>query len=108
MTQLGLDETKNSDENHIRIEYDNYNGGGIQMLAATDYDGFYIYETTIGINRLLDDVMFQCVVLHELAHSLSLAHDETSNVMNPIINNTKNYCSLNYIEHILLWRNLVE
>lgn len=71
MSQLGLEETEDKSENHIRIEYDNYNGGGIEMLAGTDYDGFYIYKTVIGVNRLLDVNSFQCVILHELAHSLS-------------------------------------
>lgn len=108
MSQLGLEETEDKSENHIRIEYDNYNGGGIEMLAGTDYDGFYIYKTVIGVNRLLDVNSFQCVILHELGHSLSLAHNENSMVMKTILNNTKNYCHLSYIEHLLIWQKLSE
>ena len=107
MTQLGLDETENKDENHIRVEYDNYNGGGIQMLASTDYDGFYIYETVIGVNRLLDDNAFQCCILHELCHALSLSHRDEG-IMRPTINNTKHYCHLSYIDHLLIWQNLLD
>ena len=98
MEQLGLEETEDKSENHIRVEYDNYNGGGCEMLAGTDFDGFYIYKTVIGVNRLLDSNSFQCIALHELAHSVGLAHREEG-VMRPILNSTKNYCSLSYIEH---------
>jgi len=105
MTQLGLDETENKTENHIRIEYERYNGGGIEMLAATDYDGFYIYETVIGINRLLNKYTFQCISLHELCHSLGLAHRD-GGVMNPIINITENYCYLDIQDYINLWTTL--
>ena len=108
MNQLGLEQTENKEENHIRIEYANYNGGGIEMMAQTDFDAFYIYHTVIGINRLLNDVSFQCIVLHELSHACGLSHNENSNVMKPILNNTKNYCHLSYFEHILLWQNLLE
>lgn len=109
MEQLGLEETENRSENHIRIEYDiyNYNGGGIQMLAGTDYDGFYIYKTVIGVNKLLDVNSFQCISLHELSHACGLAHREEG-VMRPILNSTKNYCSLSYIEHLLIWQNLLD
>ena len=107
MTQLGLDETENKEENHIRVEYDNYNGGGIQMLASTDYDGFYIYETVIGVNRLLDDNAFQCIILHELCHACGLSHREEG-IMQPILNSTKNYCSLDFTDHLLIWQNLLD
>ena len=108
MSQLGLEETENKAENHIRVEYANYNGGGIEMVAGTDFDAFYIYNTVIGINRLLNDVSFQCIALHELSHSLSLSHNENSNVMKPVLNDTKQYCHLSYIEHILLWQKLLD
>ncbi len=107
MSQLGLEETENKAENHIRVEYDNYNGGGIEMVSATDFDAFYIYHTVIGINRLLDDVSFQCIMLHELCHACGLNHREEG-IMQPILNNTKNYCSLSYIEHLLIWQNLLD
>lgn len=103
MIQLDLNETEDKTENHIRIEYERYNGGGIEMLAATDYDGFYIYKTVIGINRLLDNVMFQCISLHELGHSLGLAHRDVG-VMRPIINITENYCYLDIEDYINLWK----
>jgi hypothetical protein len=106
MEQLGLEETEDKSENHIRVEYDNYNGGGCEMFAGTDFDGFYIYKTVIGVNRLLDSNSFQCIALHELAHSVGLAHREEG-VMRPILNSTKNYCSLSYIEHLLIWQNLL-
>jgi hypothetical protein len=107
MNQLGLEETENKKENHIRVEYSNFNGGGIEMVAATDYDGFYIYETIIGINRLLNSNSFQCVALHELSHSLSLAHQEEG-IMRPIINTTDHYCHLSYVDHLLIWQNLLD
>ena len=106
MNQLGLEETENKKENHIRVEYDIYNGGGIEMVAATDYDGFYIYETIIGINRLLNENSFQCCILHELCHAHGLAHRDEG-IMKPIINTTDHYCSLSYIEHLLMWQNLL-
>ena len=106
MNQLGLEETEDKSENHIRVEYSNFNGGGIEMVAATDYDGFYIYETIIGINRLLNSNSFQCVALHELSHSLSLAHQEEG-IMRPIINTTDHYCHLSYVDHLLIWQNLL-
>ena len=107
MNQLGLEETEDKSENHIRVEYDNYNGGGCEMLAGTDFDGFYIYETIIGINRLLNSNSFQCVALHELSHSLSLAHQEEG-IMRPIINTTDHYCHLSYVDHLLIWQNLLD
>lgn len=106
MQQVGLEETEDKEVNHIRVEYDRFNGGGIQMFAATDLDGFYVYSTTIGINRLLDKNSFQCIALHELGHSLGLGHNPNSLVMSPVLNNSKNYCSLSYVEHIMLWSNL--
>lgn len=104
MDQLGLQETQNKSINHIRIEYSGgVNGGGIEMLASTDYDGFYIYKTVIGINRLLDRNSFQCIALHELLHAYGLAHNENSRVMKPIINYTQNYCYLNIVDIINLY-----
>lgn len=104
MAQLDLVETQNKTENHIRIEYDNYNGGGINMLASTHTDGYFeVYETTIGINRLLDSVMFQCVVLHELGHAFGLGHNDNSQVMSTIINYTKTYCYISIVDIINLY-----
>lgn len=102
--QLDLIETEDKTENHIRIEYDNFNGGGISMLAHSHNDGYFeVYETVIGVNRLLDNVMFQCVILHELGHAMGLDHNENSMVMSPIINYTKNYCYLDISDIILLY-----
>lgn len=104
MEQLDLKETQNKSINHIRVQYNNYNGGGINMLASSHTDGYFeVYETTIGINRLLDPVMFQCVVLHELLHAYGLAHNENSRVISSVINFTKNYCSLDIIDIINLY-----
>ena len=41
MDQLFLKETENKTDNHIRIEYQNYNGGGTIMLAQTHTDGYF-------------------------------------------------------------------
>lgn len=104
MSQLGLEETENKIENHIRIEYNaSVNGGGIEMLAGTNYNAFYIYETVIGINRLLDPVMFQCICLHELCHAMGLGHRDEG-IMRPIINITQDYCYLSYIDYYNLWK----
>lgn len=103
MAQLDLNETEDKTENHIRVEYERFNGGGIEMLAATDYDGFYIYKTVIGINRLLDNVMFQCISLHELCHALGLSHRDEG-IMRPIFNITENYCYLDIHDYINLWQ----
>ena len=104
MNQLDLHQTQNKTENHIRIEYNNFNGGGISMLASSHTDGYFeVYETTIGINRLLDPVMFECVVLHELGHAFGLGHNEKSQVMAPIINYTQNYCHLSIFDIINLY-----
>ena len=101
MDQLDLIETQNKTDNHIRIEYANYNGGGISMEAHSHTDGYFeVYKSIIGINRLLDPVMFQCVVLHELLHAAGLAHNENSQVMKPIINYTESFCYLD-IEDII-------
>lgn len=104
MEQLDLQETQNKTGNHIRIEYDNYNGGGIYMDASTNSNGYFeVYKSVIGINRLLDPVMFQCIALHELCHAYGLAHNEKSQVMSPIINFKKNYCYLSIIDIINLY-----
>lgn len=104
LQQLSLIETQNKSLNHIRIEYNNLNGGGISMKAHSHTDGYFeVYETTIGMNRLLDPVMFQCVVLHELGHAFGLGHNENSQVMSPIINYTKTYCYLSIFDIINLY-----
>lgn len=103
MNQLNLIETKNKSENHIRIQYNNYNGGGTSMNAYSHTDGYFeVYETIIGVNRLLDSVMFQCIVLHELGHAMGLGHTKYG-VMAPVINYTQNYCMLSYIDYINLY-----
>ena len=94
---------RNKTDNHIRIQYSNYNGGGTSMLAHSHTDGYFeVYETVIGINRLLDPVMFQCVCLHELGHAMGLGHTRTG-VMAPIINYTQNYCYLDIETYIRLF-----
>ena len=104
MNQLNLNETQNKTENHIRIQYDNYNGGGVSMTAHSHTDGYFeVYNTVIGINRLLDPIMFECVVLHELCHAYGLGHNENSVVMNPVINFTTNYCYLSIFDIINLY-----
>ena len=105
MDQLFLKETENkSSDNHIRIEYANFNGGGTTMEAYSHTDGYFeVYETVIGINRMLDPIMFQCIALHELGHSLALGHTKTG-VMAPIINYTTEYCFLDINNYIHLWK----
>ena len=103
MEQLALKETENKTENHIRIEYNNYNGGGVNMLASSHTDGYFeVYQTVIGMNRMLDVVMFQCIVLHELCHEYGLGHTDYG-VMKPVINFTKNYCHLYIEDYYKLW-----
>jgi hypothetical protein len=101
--QLDLTETENKTGNYIRIEYANYNGGGTEMLAYSHTDGYFeVYQTVIGINRLLNDVMFQCIVLHEICHSMGLGHT-SEGVMSPVINYTENYCYLSIENYINLF-----
>ena len=103
MDQLALKETENKTENHIRIQYDNYNGGGVLMTASSHTDGYFeVYQTVIGMNRMLDIFMFQCVVLHELCHSYGLGHTDYG-IMKPIINFTENYCHLSIFDIINLY-----
>jgi predicted Zn-dependent protease len=102
MSQLGLVETEDKSINHIRIEYAQVNGGKIEMLASTNSDGFYIYDTVIGMNRLLDEVMFQCVVLHELCHALGLAHTEDG-VMAAVIQQTDEKCFISFDNMVNLY-----
>lgn len=103
MYQFDLQETKNKTGNYIRIEYSNYNGGGTSMVAHSHTDGYFeVYETVIGINRLLDPIMFQCVCLHELGHAMGLGHTKTG-IMTPIINYTQNYCYLDIGTYINLF-----
>jgi predicted Zn-dependent protease len=104
MDQLFLKETENKTDNHIRIEYQNFNGGGATMEAYSHTDGYFeVHNTIIGINRMLDPVMFQCVALHELGHAMGLGHTETG-IMSPIINFTKEYCFLSIRDYINLWK----
>jgi hypothetical protein len=103
MSQFDLTETVNKTDNYIRIEYDGYNGGGTSMVAYSHADGYFkVYDTTIGINRLLDSVMFQCICLHELGHAMGLAHT-IEGVMRPIVNYTQNYCYLSDSDYVNLF-----
>ena len=103
MSQFDLTETLNKTDNYIRIEYDRFNGGGTSMVAYSHTDGYFeVYETVIGINRLLDPVMFQCVCLHELGHAAGLGHTRAG-IMTPIINYTQNYCYLDIETYINLF-----
>jgi len=104
MDQLFLKETENKTDNYIRIEYQNFNGGGTTMEAYSHTDGYFeVHNTIIGINRMLDPIMFQCVALHELGHAMGLDHTETG-VMAPIINFTINNCFLDITNIINLWK----
>ncbi len=103
MSQFDLTETLNKTGNYIRIQYDGYNGGGTSMVAHSHTDGYFeVYETVIGINRLLDPVMFQCVCLHEIGHAMGLGHTRTG-IMAAIINYTQNYCYLDIETYINLF-----
>jgi homoserine acetyltransferase len=103
MSQFGLTETLNKTDNYIRIEYDGYNGGGTSMVAHSHTDGYFkVYDTIIGINRLLDPVMFQCICLHELGHAAGLGHT-SEGIMRPIVNYTQNFCYLSDSDYVNLF-----
>jgi hypothetical protein len=103
MSQFDLTETVNKTGEYIRVEYDRYNGGGTMMVARSHTDGYFeVYETVIGVNRLLDPVMFQCIVLHEIGHAMALGHT-SEGVMKPIIDYTENYCYLSETDYINLF-----
>jgi len=103
ISQFDLTETQNKTGNYIRVQYSPYNGGGTSMVAHSHTDGYFeVYQTNIGINRLLNPIMFQCVCLHEMGHALGLGHT-TTGIMAPIINYTENYCYLDIESYINLF-----
>ena len=88
-------ETIDKHENHIRIEYSDYNG--VSMNAVSRSDGFFqVSETTIGIQSSLDPIMAQCILLHEIAHSLGLNHtsSDSDSIMHEILFPQEEMCTL--------------
>ena len=95
-------ETTDKSTNHIRIQYDTYNG--CSMSAVTASEGYFqVTDTTITFEPMLDPIMTQCVILHELGHSLGLRNDTTS-IMQPTIQLRNDQCTLeiNDIVHLYI------
>lgn len=103
MGNFGIIETQNKSQNHIRIQYERLNGGGIWMTAHSHTDGyFYVTETVIGINRLVDRNTFQCLVLHEFGHSFGLGHSERG-IMRASLQPQNQFCNLEIEDLIALY-----
>ena len=73
------------------------------MTAVSMTEGFFqVSETTIGFHSSLDPVMAQCIILHELGHSLGLGHvsNETDSIMHEVLFLRDEMCTLKKIDII--------
>lgn len=98
-----LVETTDKNENHIRIEYADFNGCSMNAVSMSD-GHFQVSDTTIGFQQHLDPIMTQCIVLHEIGHSLGLGHmsNGTNSVMRKTIALQEYTCTLKEIDLLQL------
>ena len=82
--KMNLHRTYDKNLNHIRIQYDNNIIGNTAMTATLYQIGSFVIENTIiSFNPNLYDEILECVILHELGHSMGLFHNNiSSSIMN--------------------------
>ena len=86
INKMGLNQTYDKNENHIRVEYCDACYGITRMSSTLMSSGnFLIDYTNIGFHPNLTDNVLGCVILHELCHANGLFH---SNVSSSIMNYT--------------------
>ena len=84
INKMGLNQTYDKNERHIRIQYDNSIIANTQMSAFLYSIGSFVVENTIiSFNPNLYNEVLGCVILHELGHAHGLFH---SNVSGSIMN----------------------
>ena len=81
---MGLNQTYDQNERHIRIQYDNSIIANTQMSAFLYSIGSFVVENTIiSFNPNLYNEVLGCVILHELGHAIGLFHNNVSgSIMN--------------------------
>ena len=97
IAKIGLTQTYDKTENHIRIQYDNTIIGNTRMSGSVySFGSFVIENTSISFNSNLYDEVLGCVILHELGHSVGLFHsNESGSIMNYTLYIDKNNIILN-------------
>ena len=84
--KMNLTRTFDKTENHIRIQYKNDIIANTAMSSELYSTGYFVIENTvISFNPNLYENILGCVILHELAHSMSLFHN---NIIGSIMNYT--------------------
>ena len=84
INKMGLNQTYDKNENHVRVEYCDACYGITRMSSTLMSSGSFLIDyTNIGFHPNLTDNVLGCIILHELGHSMGLFH---SNVSGSIMN----------------------